>query len=104
MAQSSWHPSGMPLVFFFFPVVALADSRYHRLQIRYPFGIEMQRSEAPSLGSEGSLHGVRFLRAARVRVMNGPDHPNGGRLPVRGSRRPPGDGLGDYSDLNVGLR
>jgi hypothetical protein len=61
----------MRLVFFFFPVVALANSRYHRLQIRYPFGIEMQRSEAPSLGSEGFLHGVRFLRAARVRAMNG---------------------------------
>ena len=30
---------GSRLAFFALPVVTLADSLYHRLQIRYPFGI-----------------------------------------------------------------
>jgi hypothetical protein len=32
--RSCWHPFRMPFVFWAFPVVPLADSLYHRLQIR----------------------------------------------------------------------
>ncbi len=38
LAGSS-HPFRMRLAFLLFPVVSLADSLNHRLQIYYPFGI-----------------------------------------------------------------
>jgi len=34
----------MRLAFYILPVVSLADSLYHRLQIRYPFGIKISVS------------------------------------------------------------
>ena len=45
----SWHPSGMHPLFFRIPVVSLADSLYHRLQLRYPFGIKTGLSQRPQV-------------------------------------------------------